>query len=403
MVCEARYDPKPGQQESSTVSAIHFVHLLQLTGFRLSYDKWSLCPPRAPVGRLDAVCGSMDHLLLLMGRLVDFAAKDLPRKLRAQEEAQKRLRTQSSSMGIPTTQASPHQGPPNGMQGPPMYGMIPNPGRVRVPSGFDQAQHDRIYTTPLPSEDKSLDLATHEAETEWATISHAFDAFFNSLGPAYAPLEPEHMTPMATPFGPALYYRSYAIACVLTHYFCGRVVCMRVKPSMPPAAMAAAGVAAPLTAHHANTIGRIVGGIQPVDNTAPINPHHGAALMDCCMGFFHAGIQYMDPGQRGWTIARLRDIARLTGWQTSALIANGCERAWVKAAEMGRGPPYNAVMNHAAKDDRGSGRGRDPDHLQRPARDNNDRRFIHVNAGTRVYWAVGLLGAEEDLRGLKLD
>lgn len=292
---------------------------------------------------------------------------------------------------------------PNGMQAPPMYGMMPDPGPVRVPTGFDQAQHDAISTAPVPSDEKSLDRATYEAEAEWASIVHAFDVYFEALGPAYAPLEPEHMTPMASPFGPALYYRSYSMACVLSMYYCGRIICMRVKPNMPPAAMAAAGVAGRSTAHYANTIGRICAGIQPIDSSVSINPHHGAALMDCCMPLFQAGVQYQDPGQRGWTITKLRDVARLTGWQTSALIASGCERAWMRAAEMGRGPPYTRTMNENAKDDRVAGRGRDPRLLEAPAKDNNDRRFITVNAGTRVYWALGILGVEEDMEGMKLE
>ena len=342
-----------------------------------------------------------------MGRLADFAGKDLPRKLRAQREAEKRSRPQSRPTSVPTTQPSLQQGPltlTNGMHARPMYGMIPDPGPVRVPTGFDQGQHDRMYTAPVPSEDQSLEMATHEAENEWAIISQAFDVFHGSLGPAYAPLEPEHMTPMATPFGPALYYRSYAVACILNMYYCGRIICLRVRPNMPPAAMAAAGVAAPATAHYANSIGRIVAGIQPIDSNVLINPHHGAALMDCCMGLFHAGVQYRDPGQRGWTIIKLRDVARLTGWQTSSLIASGCERAWVRAAEMGRGPPYTGgFTDHTAKDDRVAGRGRDPRDLEQPAKDNNDRRFITVNAGTRVYWALGILGIEEDMKGMKLE
>lgn len=281
----------------------------------------------------------------------------------------------------------------------PMYGMIPDPGPVRLPPGFDQAQHDRIYGVPTPSEDKSLSAATADAETEWLAIQHGFDTYHAALGPSYAPLSAEHMTPTATPFGPALYYRSYPVACVLSLYYCGRIILTRAHPSMPPAAMAAAGVAAPQTAPHATMIGRICAGIQPVSNTAPLNPHHGAALMDICMGLFHAGVQYRDPAQRGWTITKLRDIARLTGWQTSALIASGCERAWIRAAEMGRGPPYERTMNKTAKDDRVAGRSRDPSVLAEPPKDNNDRRFVHRNAGTRVYWAMGILSVEEDMLG----
>ena len=172
---------------------------------------------------------------------------------------------------------------------------------------------------------------------------------------------------------------------------------------MPPAAMAAAGVAAPQTALYANTIGRIFAGIQPIDNTVSINPHHGAAMMDGCMGLFHAGVQYRDPAQRGWTITKLRDVARLTGWQTSGLIASGCERAWIKAAEMGKGPPYTMMLNPVSQDDRLSGRGHDPSRFVHPPKDNNDRRFITVNAGTRVYWAMGVLGVDEDFKGMNLN
>jgi hypothetical protein len=279
---------------------------------------------------------------------------------------------------------------------------MPNPGQIRVPRGFDQAEHDRLYTAPVPSADKSLETATRDAEAEWAAISHAFDVYFESLGPDYAPLSPEHMTPMSTPFGPALYYRSYSIACILVMYNCGRIILERSKPSMPPAAMAAVGMAAPSTAQYAITIGRICAGIQPIDSSVPLNPHHGAALMDCCMGLFHAGVQFQEQGQRGWTITKLRDVARLTGWQTSQLIASGCETAWHKAAEAGRGPPYVRTLNTNAKDDRVAGRGRDPSSFESPPKDNNDRRFITVNAGTRVYWAIGLLGVEEDMKNMNI-
>ena len=316
------------------------------------------------------------------------------------------MEAEQRSTAQPTTSRPPRQGhplAPVGQQPPPMYGMVPDPGPVRLPRGFDQAQHDRLSAMPAPSEGKSLEAATREAEAEWAAISHAFDVYAESLGPAYAPLSPEHMTPTATPFGPALYYRAYSIACTLILYYCGRIVCLRTQPSMPPAAMVAAGVAAPQTAQYANTIGRIFAGIQPIDRPASINPHHGAALMDGCMGLFHAGVQFRDPAQRGWTITRLHEVARLTGWQTSALIAAGCERSWMKAAEMGRGPPYTTMMDPTATDDRVAGRGRDPADLNYPPKDNNDRRFLTINAGTRVHWAIGVLGVEEDLKGMSLN
>lgn len=343
------------------------------------------------MGRQDAAYGTTDHLLLLMARLAEYAAKDLPRKRRAATVKEQQMKAQNHAASVVSSGQ------------PAMYGMIPDPGPTRVPSGFDQRQHDRIYGAPVPSEKQSLDIATAEAEAEHAAISRAFDVFEKHFGPAFAPLEPEHMTPMSSPFGPAIYYRSFSIACIVSLYYCGRIILCRTAPSMPPAAMAAAGVSAAATAGYGNTIGRISAGIQPVSNTAPLNPQHGAALMDSCMGLFHAGVQYRDAAQRGWLITKLRDIARLTGWQTSALIASGCERAWTRLAVLGVGPPYERTMNPSAKDDRIAGRSRDPRLLANPPRDNNDRRYVKQNAGTRVYWAMGILSVEEDMQELTLE
>lgn len=373
-----------------------FQSLISGNRLLLSYDRWSHCPPRAPVGRLDAVYGSMDHLVLLFARLTDFAARDIARKIKVQAKAA--AAQNGSGQG---SQAFPSgQPPPN--RPPPMYGMMPAPGHVNLPAAFDQSRHDYLHeASKIIVEDAELDSATSTAEREWADICAALDLIEQAFGPDFQPLSADHMAPLSTPFGPALYYRTYSIACVWTLFFTARIFAMRVAPSMPPAAMIAAGVAAQRTATSANTIGRICAGLQPVSTTAPLNPSHGAALMDSCMGLFHAGVQFRDAAERGWTITKLRNVARLTGWQTAALIGSGCERAWIAAAEMGKGPPYTRTMNATAKDDRVSGRSRDPN--LGPPKDNNDRRFIHVNPGTRVYWALGILGADEDMKHLKLD
>lgn len=350
----------------------------------MSYERWGICPPRAPIGKLDAVVGTMDHLILLVARISDFGGKDVKRKIRADESAKN---TQSCMTTEPSSQ---------------MYGMMPTAGHVRLPPAFKQEPHEMGYRNSSPEQDQALEAATKEAECEWNDIINALDLFERSLGPDYQPLSPDHMPPLSTPFGPALYYRAYSISCVWALFYTARIMSARLHPSMPPAAMTAAGVAAPRTSAWANIIGRICAGIQPGSNHTPLNPAHGAALMDSCMGLFHAGVQYRDAAQRGWTITKLREVARLTGWQTSALIASGCERSWMRAADLGLGPPYQRTMNVAAKDDRVAGRSRDPAAKMYPPKDNNDRRFITVNPGTRVYWAIGILSVEEDMKALSL-
>ncbi|KAI4142914.1 MAG: hypothetical protein L6R39_004779 [Caloplaca ligustica] len=337
----------------------------------------------------------MDHLILLFARLTDFAARDRARKIKVQAKAE-------GGKNKATAQAPQNS---NGQQLPPrpspMYGMIPAPGPIHLPPAFDQSRQDLLNeANRMVLEDVGLEAATSAAEREWSEIWAALDLLEEAFGPDFQPLSAEQMTPLSTPFGPALYYRTYSIACLMSLFFTARIFAARVHPSMPPAAMVAAGVAAQRTARWANNIGRISAGLQPVSTTAPLNPSHGAALMDSCMSIFHAGVQYREPAERGWAITNLRNTARLTGWQTAALIASGCERAWMAAAEMGKGPPYTRTMNTTAKDDRIAGRSRVVN--QGPPKDNNDRRFIHVNPGTRVYWAIGIIGMEEDMQQLKV-
>jgi hypothetical protein len=111
--------------------------------------------------------------------------------------------------------------------------------------------------------------------------------------------------------------------------------------------------------------------------------------------------QFREIPQRHWTIRRLHDINRLTGWQSARQIADGCESAWTKAAQLGRGPPYS----------------RPPDvEAQRPKSvwDNPrriDQRISEIDEpGGRVvlalekqaFYALGLLGVEQDMEKLEL-
>jgi hypothetical protein len=125
--------------------------------------------------------------------------------------------------------------------------------------------------------------------------------------------------------------------------------------------------------------------------------------------------QYQQKEQRDWTVQQCYDITRLTGWQSARQIADGCESAWVKMSHAGRGAPYS----------------RSPDiriertqmiYTQEPRR--IDRRILEETAKTRqdespqgsnsnkklvlahaekAYYALGLLGVEQDLERLDLD
>jgi len=178
-----------------------------------------------------------------------------------------------------------------------------------------------------------------------------------------------------------------------------RIITIRSHPYMPPAAHMAAGLAAYETAPLANEIGRIAAGIVPGSPDCPLNPSLGAALCESCMPSFFAAVQYQDPRQRQETITRIYSIAQRTGWGSIELIANGCETAWVKAAAVGRGPPYVRVTRPQYSDEprlNGSWEHLDPRTMP-DEKDEGDRRLVRMKANARLNWAIGIMGTEEDV------
>ncbi|KAI9761075.1 MAG: hypothetical protein M4579_001227 [Chaenotheca gracillima] len=385
-----------------------FQSILSGNRLLLEYDRWSHCPPRAAIGKLEAPQGTFDHLILVMGRIADFAVRDQKRK-RKVVEANGGVWRPPPGMEMPPPQRTPPTAPPgvptgappqgmNSAQMPQMLGMIPPRGPSRMPQEFNG--NDGSSPSSSASEEIELDTATNEAENEWTRINAALQMFEECLGPNYRPLPPEAMQPLSTPFGPAIFYKTYSISCVWAMYYAGLIILQRVHPSMPAPAMVAAGIAAPKTGRWANEIGRIAAALVPIHSTREIPPSLGAALIEITIPLFFAGVQYRDPAQRGWLISKLRDITRLTGWESSSAVAAGCETSWEKQAAMGRGPAYTRVLDPIHRDDRMAGR--KPYTTDERPRDSNDRRFIGVNPAARVHWAIGILGVDEDIRNLKL-
>jgi len=380
-------------------------------------------------------------LILLLGRLADFAARDLKRKRKVMQAnggqwrpppgfpmsgprsaAQRPGAPPNMHMSGPPTavpaemtpsgysgpqertsrsgkgsESRPQQGPP---QMPPFAGMLPTTGKATLPRGFSPSRE----ASPQ-SEDGDVPLEEHTkaAEDEWHEIRSAFDVLGDHFGPDFQALGPEYSQPINTPFGPALQYRTYSIAGIWIFYYLGLIVCHRSHPSMPPAAMMAAGLTAKQTAFFAVEICRIAGGISPDVSTAEyVNISVGAGLMESSFGLFVAGVQMQDPLQRRWIIQRLLDIERLTGWQTASQVAKGCELSWIKAAENGVGPPYTrSTFNETmpvGKIWQSAGK-RIEGMMVETAQESN----LAIVETRRVRHALGILGVEEDLTDLDLN
>ncbi|KAI1344595.1 hypothetical protein F5Y15DRAFT_116190 [Xylariaceae sp. FL0016] len=302
----------------------------------MEYEKWTQCPPRAPMCRPDALFGTYDHLMLLLARLTTFTSHDLARK----REAMRKNKT-----------AGPKS--PPGM----FPGMMPASEKMTfLPMGFSPPRDiaepagQQSYVPRMgsggpddyESYDADLDTRTAEACREWEQIREAFDTFASALERSeFTPLGPDVHPALATPFGTASHYRTYSIAGIWMNYYMGLIVLHRAHPGMPPVAMLAAGLSARTTMPHALALGRIAAGLEEnIADLTAVSTLMGAALIECAFPLFVAGIQYQDDQQRQWLVRRLHDIARLTGWQSAHQIADGCESAWTKAAQYGRGPPY---------------------------------------------------------------
>jgi hypothetical protein len=422
----------------------------------MPYRRWIYCPPRGQVGRPDAAYATMDHLVLIMARLTEFGGRDRVRKVKMVKARGGQWRPPAHFYGpnnppptptVLTPDSNPStQGPTglhqngsasrNGLQhgptaqpssGPGFYGMMPHStDPVEMHSAFykmhanihDQAFHDPMHDegSVHSSSSQTLEDDTAAASKEHAEIIKSFKLFFDSLGEDYQPLAVDACNPISTPFGQALQYRTYAIACVWAFYYVGLILIERFHPDMPPAAMVAAGVTAHRTKENAQNVGRICAGLyysqQQSLQTGNLNPGLGAALMESTFFLFFAAVNYQDAGQRGWTISKLRDIAQKTGWQTSAAVAAACEVSWEKMGEAGRGPVYKTTMDRNNTDLRvrrknklgdGSTREEDDDKSTGPGLPTYNRKAIHTNQSTRVHWALGLLSVEKDIEQLNLD
>lgn len=383
------------------------------------------CPPRAPLGKADALYGTHDHSLLLLGRIADFSSRDRDRKIKAVQMNGGQWRP---GLGMPAAppgsgpppgfvpgQMPPQQGPPGGAPPPQIafYGMAPSAAVRQMPSAF--ATQGQKSPSPGPSSDINnqveLQAATQTALAEWESIRASLSHYVSHFGPAFAPLGEEYTTPIPTPFGSALQYRSFDIAVLWAQYHMLDIILARSHPSMPPAAMMAAGIAARETARWATDIGRIAAGIFSGlgPHGSPLNPSIGAALIECVMPLFFAGIQYTDAAQRDWLVVNVKDIEVRTGWASAGLVANGCQKVWEKAGQAGRAPPYvyrREDPSHnpderisGRKEERAASEGRTLTKEEEEAGKGelSDRRYLWTNPGTRVHWAMGILSEEHDL------
>ncbi|KAL9089472.1 MAG: hypothetical protein Q9159_002512 [Coniocarpon cinnabarinum] len=358
----------------------------------LPYHQWADCPPRAPIGDPEAVFGSNDHVILLMGRIATFSANDRPRKIRAAKA--KTPPPPGASVNVPPTPGTPS---------PPFYGMAPSRGQPQGHSAYGNAVIGTVSNDRhMHSTTAQVEALTSEALAEWNDIRHACEVFMQRLGPEFQPLSEDAHPSFQTPFGRSCHFRSFEIAALWLMYYTALLVLIRAHPFKPAAAVIATGVSARETAIYANEIGRIASSFTSPGMQARTYFRYRGAITGSVVPLFFAGVQYQDSDQRRWTVGHLLDVAKQTGWSTAETCANGCETSWVRAYEMGRGAPWQRIaQDFFSVDQRSSGR-----YVQLPGGhpvDASDRRLLHHQADSRLLWGFGLLGTVEDLGHMNIN
>lgn len=110
----------------------------------MPFENYIYCPPRGQIGRSDNPYATLDHMLLIMGRITDFGGKDRARKQRA-------VKSQGGQWRPPPWlfPQGPPGGPPGGPRGGP--GGMMSGGPTRPPQHESQATSMQDPKTVLPN------------------------------------------------------------------------------------------------------------------------------------------------------------------------------------------------------------------------------------------------------------
>lgn len=370
---------------------------------------------------MQAVYGSHDHVILLFARIADFGAKDRNRKLNVMEttgkkwrhdlELMKHLEAVTGGQGSrpgppqngmrPTGAPSPSTGtsspaPKSEATPPPFFGMAPMPTKVTAPEAYEKNATTPPYESSETSDEHDdLLTKTQEALAEWENIYTALEELGSHLGPSFQPLPDDLLPDIHSPYGKPKIYPSFDIAVIWALYFSAYIYLIRSHPSMPPFSLVASNVAAPYTEKYAMLVGQIAAGMMPQRLEYPLHPGRGATLCEVMVPCFVAGVQFMRNDQRVWLVEKAKRLEELTGWGSVGMVGEGCETAWERMAELGKGPPYRRFETTVLGQQDVT---RFPRLIPSPTElgVSEEQQRANLNEAKRFYYAVGVLGRDRD-------
>ena len=407
-----------------------FQAMLSGDGLLLPYQSWKYFTPRGNIGQIENVHATMDHLLLVLGRLADFGAQDRTRKQRKVTEnggewqpepgflaggppKQSDTTQQTHKNGANEGRArasskSDHQKVKNTKQPSLFYGMMP-PSRIppSMLSSFHIIDHELQSTTAqaaskdLTNPKESIPVCTEKALLESASIAEALNTWKASLPRGFDLSIHESSQ---SPFGTSLRHPDPTVACMWSFYYLARILLRRYHPHSPPAMMISSRVNAPYTHNDALIIGKIFVGLleaqQEMAKAGSINPTLVATLQEVTFPIMFAGVQYKDSSVRTCMIDSLMDVGQESGWKTAFSVATALEAAWSAQGgyekTMSARSPQDAKRYVPETESEGETSSSAADtHTRRF--DAHDRRLLDRFSDLRAFWAVGVLSTPDDV------
>ena len=175
-----------------------------------------------------------------------------------------------------------------------------------------------------------------KAMSDWITLHQDLKNLKNRRESTSLPISKRYDTKFLPPFGHTVVYCTHALACWWAQFYMARILLRRVHPDIPAIASAAVKSAELETEDDALMVGRIIAGIIPLDARI-VHPATQGVLIESTMPLFIAGMQYKNFAQRSWTVKAFETIERCTGWKFAKQASLAIRQLWKRADSLGRG------------------------------------------------------------------
>jgi hypothetical protein len=179
-------------------------------------------------------------------------------------------------------------------------------------------------------------VQTEKAMSDWIALHEDLENLKNRRESTSLPISKRYDLKFLPSFGHTVVYNTHALACWWAQVYMARILLRRVHPDIPTIASAAVTSAEIETEDDALMVGRIIADIIPLDARI-VHPATQGVLIESTMPLFIAGMQYKNFAQRSWIVKAFETIERCTGWMFAKQASLAIRQLWKRVDSVGRG------------------------------------------------------------------